>query len=145
MAEIVGCIVAGTQITGQICSVINEFRTIQQEFSRAPQEIQELMEEILFFGQTLTEIDTAYRLDAVSHTECNTPLAIHILKHCENALEALSDVVSHLKRKLERPKGFKRRAATFEVLWKEKEVKHLEKRLTNSLRLLQIYIVNNLL
>ena len=145
MAEIVGCLVAGTQVTGQLCSIINELKMIRRQFDRAPREIQELMEEIQFLGQILTEVETTCGLDPLSHTQSNVLPLTQIVKHCQDAMEALSDMVNDLNRRLEQPRGFKRRLATFKVVWKAKEVEHLEKRLVRSLRILQICIQSILL
>lgn len=130
--------IALMHMTPQVAINILQAYKLWGEIKNAPQDMLNLVTNLKAYEPVFCEIEARFKRPDASTAQFNHTALKMSFDCARQAQMALEDMVRDLQAELDSKRGLKRRTAVLKVILKKTELERLEKRLSQSLGLLQL-------
>jgi len=141
MAEILGIVASGiavAQLTGQVGEAVAKLVKLWSQVQDLPESIADLLEELAEMDPLMACIETALLDQQLGdHLWMGDPL-VQSLGNSKRAISVLRDVATDLDEKIRAARGVKRKLLNVKISLKREYIKRMERKLSRSLRTLQL-------
>ena len=137
--ELAAGVIAVVQATGQAASLTLKLKRLWGDVKDAPDDIQDLLDDIEATGLVLQDIEDQLRSSAAPAGACSPPHLHAVLQRSQLALKPLDEAVNILQRELDRHESkVLRRISSAKIVLKRPVLDRLEAKLRRALALLQL-------
>lgn len=141
MAEAIGVVAGGIAIgtlAAQITSSIVKLKSYWDEVQDAPQDIQDLLEEVDIMRYLLNVIADSQQQNPASSLILDSTSMSSCLLLCKKEVDQLQDLTDNLGIHLNAKSTFKRKWASTKVVMKKEKVERYKMKLERAIRLLSL-------
>ncbi|KAI1180972.1 hypothetical protein F4777DRAFT_181053 [Nemania sp. FL0916] len=139
MAEALGVAASGIavfQVATQVGKSIIKLRNLWNDLQDVPSSIEDLFDQIECLDPALWEAEYTFSHAGLPPIFWDDTIASRSTAYCRKALNSLTELVDDLASQVNRPGKFKSRLAAAKVVLKKEQIRVLEHRLQNAVRML---------
>ena len=141
MAEAIGVVASGMAIgtlaTG-ITSSIVKLKSYLDQVQDAPEDFQDLIEELEILSLVLADIEDDQRQNHMSSLILDSTPTSRCLQHCKQGADRLNELTNNLSTDLDACSKFKRKRASAKVVLKKSQIDRYKVKLERAIRLLSL-------
>lgn len=141
MAEVISIVASGiaiSQLSHITGSTVLKLKQLWNEVEGAHEVIEDLMAQIDCLDPTLWEAEHTFSQEALPSSLWNDTAAKNSAKYCRIALQKLTSNVNDLSTQIRSAKRYRRKFGAVKVVLKRAQLKDLENKLENAVRVLSI-------
>ena len=141
MAEAIGVVASGIAIgtlaTG-ITSSIVKLKSYLDQVQDAPEDFQDLIEELEILSLVLADMEDDQRQNPMSSLILDSTSTSRCLQHCKQGADRLKELTENLSTDLDASSKFKRKRASAKVVLKRSQIDRYRAKLERAIRLLSL-------
>ncbi|KAI0453917.1 hypothetical protein F5B21DRAFT_515030 [Xylaria acuta] len=141
MAEALSAVASGiavAQVAAQIGKSINKLKQLWDEFQDVPSSIGDLLDQINCLDPALWEAEKTFGQASLPPMFWDSSLGSRTTAYCRKASGSLTELVDELTLQLNRPGKLRSKVARAKIVLKKEQLRSLERRLQNAIRLLAL-------
>jgi hypothetical protein len=130
--------IAVAQVAAQVGKSIIKLKQLWDDLQEIPLSIADLLDQIDCLDPALWEAEHTFSQASLPPIFWDDRLASRSTAYCRKALASLTELVDELSIQINQPGKLRRKAACAKVLLKKDQLKRLETRLQNAVRMLSL-------
>ncbi|RWA12556.1 hypothetical protein EKO27_g2574 [Xylaria grammica] len=130
--------IAVAQVAAQVGKSIIKLKQLWDELRNVPSTIGDLLDQIECLDPALWEAENTFDQASLPPMFWDNGLASRSTAYCRKALSSLTELVDELTLQINRPGKFRSKIASAKVVLKKEQLKTLERRLQNAVRMLTL-------
>ncbi|GAW17814.1 hypothetical protein ANO14919_072810 [Xylariales sp. No.14919] len=130
--------IAVAQVAAQVGKSIIKLKQLWDELQHVPSTIGDLLDQIECLDPALWEAENTFDQASLPPMFWDNGLASRSTAYCRKALGSLTELVDDLTLQINRPGKFRSKIASAKVVLKKEQLKTLERRLQNAIRMLTL-------